>query len=230
MLALMSAAFVSEASAQTTLEWIVLSNQAGSGNGTLTLTSIPPGYKLVLTDLEWSPNQTTSGPQITLTISSSGGGCASGTQARWYTAGALSVHWTAGVTFCEGSTMQLSVGNVPAGTNWHVNWSGYLIPPSLGVVESEPREQLGLDIVPNPTTSGARIGFDLASRSIVVLGIFDVQGRRVRTVYAGDLAAGPHALDWDGRTDDGQMARNGVYVAQLETPTELRREKLTRVN
>jgi flagellar hook assembly protein FlgD len=43
-----------------------------------------------------------------------------------------------------------------------------------------------------------------------------VAGRLVRTLAAGRLPAGPHAVRWDGRDDRGRGAASGTYVARLE--------------
>ena len=49
------------------------------------------------------------------------------------------------------------------------------------------------------------------------LELFDVSGRRVRTLLAGPLAAGEQLVTWDGRTADGARASRGVYFALVST-------------
>lgn len=73
---------------------------------------------------------------------------------------------------------------------------------------------------PNPFNPSTEIRFELSARDAsapVRLGVFDLAGRRVRTLYAGSLAAGAHAVVWDGCTDQGRAAASGVYVYRLET-------------
>lgn len=60
-----------------------------------------------------------------------------------------------------------------------------------------------------------RISFGVSHPTQGSLSIFDVAGRRVRTLASGDLAAGIHWIDWDGRNDRGLTAASGVYVARL---------------
>jgi flagellar hook assembly protein FlgD len=36
------------------------------------------------------------------------------------------------------------------------------------------------------------------------------------SLHHGWLAAGPHEFRWDGRTEDGTSARNGVYFYRAE--------------
>ena len=68
---------------------------------------------------------------------------------------------------------------------------------------------------PNPFNPTTTIAFTLARDADVRLAVYDVQGRRVRTLVAGRQAAGAHRVRWDGRTDDGVRAASGVYFARL---------------
>jgi flagellar hook assembly protein FlgD len=51
----------------------------------------------------------------------------------------------------------------------------------------------------------------------VNLTIFDIAGRKVRTLVDGNLAAGYHQRAWDGKGMDGSQARAGVYFYRLTT-------------
>jgi flagellar hook assembly protein FlgD len=59
------------------------------------------------------------------------------------------------------------------------------------------------------------IPFRLEAPGLVTLEIYDIRGRKVRTVEAGYLAAGEHCLKWDGSTDDHRAAASGVYFYRL---------------
>ena len=50
------------------------------------------------------------------------------------------------------------------------------------------------------------------------MGIFDVQGRRVKTVFQGYRDAGVGAFDWNGHYASGRPAPNGVYFIRLVAP------------
>lgn len=73
--------------------------------------------------------------------------------------------------------------------------------------------------IPNPTTRAARIGFRLPAPSAVSLTLYDVKGARIRTLIDGPSTAGPHQIEWDGKTDDGRVAAPGLYFYRLTTPT-----------
>lgn len=72
---------------------------------------------------------------------------------------------------------------------------------------------------PNPFRGSTRIGYSIARRGPVDLGVFDVTGRRVATLYRGVAEAGPHATTWDGRSADGRPAPAGIYLYVLKTET-----------
>jgi hypothetical protein len=69
---------------------------------------------------------------------------------------------------------------------------------------------------PHPVRGGATLRFTLPRAGRAMLVLFDVAGRRVRTLADGTRAAGEHAVAWDGRDDAGARLRAGVYFARLE--------------
>ena len=71
---------------------------------------------------------------------------------------------------------------------------------------------------PNPVVGSGSIQFALATAGRARLSIFDAQGRLVRTLVDGPLAAGPHAAPWEGRDDRGGRLATGVYFVRLEAP------------
>jgi hypothetical protein len=74
---------------------------------------------------------------------------------------------------------------------------------------------------PNPARSTARMAFELPSDSRVTISIFDVAGRRVRTLAEGvPHSAGRHTAEWDGRTSEGAPAASGVYFYSIEAGSE----------
>jgi hypothetical protein len=68
---------------------------------------------------------------------------------------------------------------------------------------------------PNPFNPATEIHFALPAESRAELRIHDLGGRRVRSIDAGLLSAGPHSLRWDGRDQRGRSVTSGVYVARL---------------
>lgn len=70
---------------------------------------------------------------------------------------------------------------------------------------------------PNPARGGATLAFGLPRDGAATLRVFDLAGRLVRTLVAGDRPAGPGAAAWDGRDEGGRDAPAGVYFCRLES-------------
>ena len=68
---------------------------------------------------------------------------------------------------------------------------------------------------PNPARAGTLLRFALPERGNVTLAVFDAAGRRVRTLATGEFAAGPQAVDWDGRDARGVRCPGGLYFVRL---------------
>jgi hypothetical protein len=82
---------------------------------------------------------------------------------------------------------------------------------------------------PNPSLGPLALRFGLARAGETRLELFDVAGRRVRTLASGVLGAGIHAAEWDGRDEAGQPTHAGVYFLRLETGSRSFHTKLVRL-
>ena len=61
----------------------------------------------------------------------------------------------------------------------------------------------------------------------VTVDIFDVRGRRVSRLFAGDLPGGmKSAVTWNGRDDAGRAAASGVYFARVKIGGDTIRKKM----
>ncbi len=68
---------------------------------------------------------------------------------------------------------------------------------------------------PNPLRPSTNIVFSLPVKSEVDLALYDVGGRRVRTLVSGMSDAGLHVIDWDGCDASGARVGSGVYFYKL---------------
>lgn len=82
---------------------------------------------------------------------------------------------------------------------------------------------------PNPMRRMATLRFELPVRERVTLAVYDVRGGLVRTLIQGEREAGRHEIAWDGRTERGGSADEGVYFYRLITPHSEQTRKLVRV-
>ena len=87
-------------------------------------------------------------------------------------------------------------------------------PLRLGGAEIHPVPQvfiLGRNY-PNPFNLSTIIPYRLAMTSTVQLEIFDVAGRKVRTLLSERQAPGFYEVLWDGRDEGGVYVASGVYL------------------
>jgi hypothetical protein len=70
---------------------------------------------------------------------------------------------------------------------------------------------------PNPFSAETRFTLQLVEAADVAVGIYDLRGRAVATLFRGRLPSGPQEFRWDGRSADGTAAPNGVYFYRIVT-------------
>jgi hypothetical protein len=69
---------------------------------------------------------------------------------------------------------------------------------------------------PNPARARTVLSFALPVGGAATLAVYDMVGRRVRTVSSGRMEAGEHSLAFDLRDDDGRQIPSGLYFVRLE--------------
>jgi hypothetical protein len=69
---------------------------------------------------------------------------------------------------------------------------------------------------PNPFNQTTKVEFTLAKSGFVSLNIYDILGRRVRTLASEHLSSGYKSVLWDGKDDSGSDVASGVYFCQLK--------------
>ncbi len=81
---------------------------------------------------------------------------------------------------------------------------------------------------PNPVTNGSVFRFSTPARTTMDLSLYDLKGRRVRTISREEIDAGPHVVSWDGRDTDGRSLASGHYMAKLSLRGPGVNQELTR--
>lgn len=70
---------------------------------------------------------------------------------------------------------------------------------------------------PNPFDGSTRFSVQMERPGLLDVGIYDLAGRRIATLFHGPAEAGARAFTWDGRTDDGTPTAGGVYFYRAVT-------------
>lgn len=77
-----------------------------------------------------------------------------------------------------------------------------------------------------PGSGAPALLVELDRSSSARIDLFDLLGRRVRTLVNRELPKGASVLPWDGRDADGAHVQSGVYFARLVTPQVVRTTRL----
>jgi hypothetical protein len=72
---------------------------------------------------------------------------------------------------------------------------------------------------PNPFNASTEIRYALSGEQRVEFSVYDLLGRRVRTLVDAFQPAGWHVVRWDGRDESGADAASGLYIYTLRAET-----------
>jgi len=100
---------------------------------------------------------------------------------------------------------------------------------ATGVGGSTPPPVSLISAFPNPASASMTLRFVLPGSGSASVAIYDVTGRRVRTLVSGTRPAGENALAWDLRDDSGRNVSAGVYFARLASGATVVTQKLVKV-
>jgi hypothetical protein len=84
------------------------------------------------------------------------------------------------------------------------------VPPDASEVSLVPRA------FPNPFDANTRIEFMAEKAGSAEAVIWDLSGRRVRSMHLGAVAQGEAHFDWDGRDDQGAKTGAGIYWVTID--------------
>jgi len=83
---------------------------------------------------------------------------------------------------------------------------------------------------PNPSGRQTHWQLSLPTSTPVTANIYDLRGRLVRRIQAGQLSAGDHVLQWDGRATSGAKTPAGIYLLFLRAGKEEMVRKVVKVD
>jgi len=119
-------------------------------------------------------------------------------------AGLAGKYLTATATDAAGNTSEFSAGILVQSQTTAVDPAGA-------------RAGRWMDVRPNPAPGVASIRFHLPGTERASLAVFDVGGRKVRTIVDGQrFPSGLHELQWRGDDERGDPVQAGVYFVRLD--------------
>jgi hypothetical protein len=124
--------------------------------------------------------------------------------------------------------LKSAAGQSVTGQSWNVNYieqAGFYTYFTVGEVGIEEQETQSVPEVfslsqpyPNPAANGVAIKYEVPGLSCVKIRVYDVTGRVVKTLVAGERKSGFYNLRWDGTTDQGAQVAQGIYFIRMLAP------------
>ncbi len=101
--------------------------------------------------------------------------------------------------------------------NNFIGWGMVDAVRAVGFVAPLPERFVLYDSYPNPFNGSTTISFGAPESKPVELSIYDLLGRRVRTLFNGEARAGENRFVWqDARDERGARVTSGVYLVRLK--------------
>ena len=83
---------------------------------------------------------------------------------------------------------------------------------------------------PNPFSNGTTVRYSLDRHDSVSIEIFDMQGRRVKTIMSNKPhGSGEYTIEWDGTNDQGGRVEAGVYIFRFRAGSKIQTVSMMKV-
>jgi hypothetical protein len=113
------------------------------------------------------------------------------------------------------------IGNVCIPRNQHLEVNAYYVNTATYGVDVDPDESLIpkkfalYDNFPNPFNPTTQIAVDLPEAASTKITVWNIMGQKVATLHSGDLSAGHHVVNFDGRDQNGKQLTSGMYFYRV---------------
>jgi type IX secretion system substrate protein len=94
------------------------------------------------------------------------------------------------------------------------------------IIDSESKIQLSLRNYPNPFNSTTLLHYSIPKTGRVTIKIYTVLGKEVLSLLDKIMNPGEYKINWDGTNHIGKKLSSGIYLATIQTGTELSSSKL----
>jgi len=134
------------------------------------------------------------------------------------------------------------------GRSWFLDYDPWYVPPFRGKIDNVkvynyPAAGIAVDVwdataneipwkfdleqnYPNPFNPSTEIRFTIPKFQHVSLVVYDVLGRKVKTLVNEERHAGQHRVSWNGTNDYGASVSTGVYFYELKAGDQIKTQKM----
>ncbi len=79
---------------------------------------------------------------------------------------------------------------------------------------------------PNPFNPITGFQIDVPETGFMLVTVFDIHGRKIKTLFEGAIDAGSHHYKWNGKNNVGEGAASGVYILNVHLNGQYRSQKM----
>ncbi len=83
-----------------------------------------------------------------------------------------------------------------------------------------------LNVFPNPFSDRIFVVLNLEEASGVIAEVYDINGRKIKSLANKELNPGTHKFEWYGRNDNGHKVNTGIYFLKVITNNDSFTEKI----
>jgi carboxypeptidase T len=130
--------------------------------------------------------------------------------------------WTVPIELAPGGYFWRSCAADPLQRGLYMEAGSFTVPDPAGVGDLLLADRSAMTASPNPAPGEITIRYLVPATSTSRLGIYDPEGRLVRSLRTVPSQSGWHEISWDGRDDAGRKVASGSYWVCLWTPGETR--------
>jgi N-acetylneuraminic acid mutarotase len=79
---------------------------------------------------------------------------------------------------------------------------------------------------PNPFNPQTDIKIQVNKSAHFVINIFDIQGKKIKTLFNNNLTAGKHTVSWDATNDFNKSVTSGIYFYTVSSGKDLKTDRM----
>jgi hypothetical protein len=84
-------------------------------------------------------------------------------------------------------------------------------------------------VYPNPFNPAINLHFELYDNDVMEISVYDIQGKKVRSLYSGRMDRDTHSIIWNGKEDAGKSVPSGLYFISFKNGSHIETRKISLV-
>ena len=92
-----------------------------------------------------------------------------------------------------------------------------------------PNEYMLIQNYPNPFNPETSITYYLPAYNFIEINVYNIEGKKVNTLYKGYSESGYHTIHWNGKNNQDVSLPSGVYILSLEYDNNILNNKMVKI-